>query len=633
VVGGYAAVFAAVAFALTRPVLLVNDGQMYFEMARSMRHGTLEFWNGLDVVDSPELWMQNSVKQGPHLFAKYPPLYGVIAAAPYAWFGVRGLYLLNATGFVFAVLGFHELARRVIGPRRALVTTLLLPFGVPLVPYMLMEMPHLVALAPVLWAIALWDDALRSEGPRRAGCVATAAGLLAGLAFGIRIQDVVLALPLCVVAFFHSRHRAAVLTGLLGGLGACVGAVAAFNLARFGSPNPFSYGPHEGALGAPVVEERLSFFLRPARVTVIALVVGGLLAGRRWGGKAPAALVLLFGAIVVVAVAPVRTIALGMAATLASTTLNAGIAGPGWYAPDTTLGWIDKALLSSTPFAALGLAGAVASAARPAPPIRTVLGWMVISLLLFLSVRDPDPRTERGVVGFMSLSPRYLVEIMPLLYLLAWERLRSVRFGAAHLVTGLLAGALLFAYMRSTGPGDGAPPKRVLILTAPIVAAALLVLVDRVAAGPARTAALATLVALTHGYAAACIFAEDATCLRGMAATYERWGQRVLAAMPEPEVALVGWRYAKDAVFHVRASKLVVIVDPSVDDGATLPSTLDALVARGMTPYYFGLGLERVLPRLAGRYRAVLVLGDPLLWRLEGAGATTSPSLPRGRPL
>ena len=81
-VAAYASIFAVTAFAVTRPVLLVNDGQMYFEMARSMRHGSLEIDNGLDIVDSPELWMQNSVKLGRHLIAKYPPLYAVLSVGP-----------------------------------------------------------------------------------------------------------------------------------------------------------------------------------------------------------------------------------------------------------------------------------------------------------------------------------------------------------------------------------------------------------------------------------------------------------------------------------------------------------------------------------------------------------------------
>jgi hypothetical protein len=617
-VAGYAGVFAAIAFALTRPVLLVNDGQMYFEMARSMRHGTLEFYNGLDLVDSPELWMQNAVKRGPHLFAKYPPLFGVLAAAPYALFGIRGLYLLNAVGFWFAVLAFHEIARRALGPSRALVATALLPFAVPLVPYMLMELPHLVALALFLWAVVLWDDARRSDHLGHAARSAVLAGLLAGFAFGVRIQDVVLAFPLVAIGFFHSRHRRAVLGGMLAGFGACVLAIAAFNLQRFGSANPFSYGPHESALGAPVPEEGVSFFLRPAFVAWTVTVTGALLVARRCARAGAAWLCVLAASAVVVAVPSLRDVAHRSIAALASMTLNASVAGAGWSSPDTTLGWIDKALLSSTPFAVLGLVGVVAVTARRAPPLQTALGWMAVSLLLFLSARDPDPRTLRSTIGFLSLSPRYLVEIMPGLYLLAWDRLRNVRFAPVHLALGIAVAGALFEIMRSTGPDELVPAKTALILTGSIVAAALLASAYLARRSPAGAVALGALVALTNGYAAACIFAEDSRCLRGMAATYEQWGERILGVMPEPRVALVGWRFAKDAVFHVRARKPVIVVDPSVDEGAALASTLDALVAHGVTPYYFGLGLERAAPLVGDRYSAVPVLGDPLLWRLEG---------------
>jgi hypothetical protein len=617
-VAGYAGVFAAVAFAFTRPVLLVNDGQMYFEMARSARHGTLEFYNGLDLVDSPELWMQNAVKRGPHLFAKYPPLYGVLAAAPYALFGIRGLYLLNAMGFWFALLAFHAMAQRALGSSRALLATALLPLTVPLVPYMLMELPHLAALGLFSWAVVLWDDARRSDDGRRAARLGAFAGLLAGLAFGIRIQDAVLTLPLFAVGFFHSRRRGAMLGGMLAGFGACMIAVAAFNLQRFGNANPFSYGPNESVLGAPVPEEGVAFFVRPAFVAWTGIVTGVLLAARRCARTGAAIAIVVAGAVVVTAVPSLRDVARRSIGTLASLTLNAGIAGAGWSSPDTTLGWIDKALLSSTPFAVLGLVGVVTSAARRAPPLQTALAWMAVLLLLFLSARDPDPRTLRSAIGFLSLSPRYLVEIMPGLYLLAWDRLRSARFGPAHLALGVAVAGALFEIMRSTGPDQLVPAKTALILTGSIVAAALLLGAYLARRGPARAVALGALVALTNGYAAACIFAEDSRCLRGMAKTYEQWGERILAAMPEDRVALVGWRFAKDAVFHVRASRSVIVVDPSVDDGAELASTLDGLVAHGVTPYYFGLGLERAALHVEGRYRAVPVLGDPLLWRFDG---------------
>jgi hypothetical protein len=87
--------------------------------------------------------------------------------------------------------------------------------------------------------------------------------------------------------------------------------------------------------------------------------------------------------------------------------------------------------------------------------------------------------------------------------------------------------------------------------------------------------------------------------------------------MPEPRLALLGWHYAKDAVYHVRASKDVVTVDTGVDEASSVADTLDALVANGRVPYYFGLELDRVIPHLAGRYRVVPVLSDPLLWRFD----------------
>ena len=54
-------------------------------------------------------------------------------------------------------------------------------------------------------------------------------------------------------------------------------------------------------------------------------------------------------------------------------------------------------------------------------------------------------------MGFMSLSPRYLVEVLPGLYLLAWDALRRVRLGPAYLLAGAAAGVALFLFMHSTG--------------------------------------------------------------------------------------------------------------------------------------------------------------------------------------
>jgi hypothetical protein len=623
--GLYATIFAVAAFARTRPVLLVNDGHMYFEMARGMVHGSLEFGNGLDAIDSPELWMQNAVKIGRHLYSKYPPLYAFVGAAPYALFGIRGLYLVNAIAFVFALPAMGELARRTLGPTRGAFATSAAPWVLPLVPYMLMEIPHLVALAPFLWSIVAWDASRRAGTPRRALVFGAVAGALAGVAVGIRVQDIVLTLPLFGVGFSRSRRRRHALGGLGAGLGAVLGVIALLNERRFGTPNPFSYGPSNAPVGAPHLEERASFFLQPAVMTTFAIVVLVLVAARACRRVSRAWAIASAGVLVIALVPPLRTVGERMAASIASFLVNASVAGAGWSTPDTTHGWVDKALLASTPFLALGLVGAVVRVVRGGPPLLTALAWMSVALMLFLSVREADPRTERAVIGFLSLSPRYLVEIMPALYLLAWDQLRRLRFDRpqAVLLTGLalVTGVALFAYMVSTGEDDLVPAKLVLITTVSVASAGVLVMAWGVRWTRLGAWALVALVAVTNGYGLACAYGEDAPCLLAMPPVHERWGRRILAAMPEPRVALVGWRYAKDAVFHVRASKDVVIVDPSVDDVATLPETLDALVASGRTPYYFGLELDRVRPRVDARYRVVPVLDDPLLWRFDRIGA------------
>jgi hypothetical protein len=569
--------------------------------------------------------MQNAVKIGRHLYSKYPPLYAFIGAAPYALFGIRGLYLVNALAFVFVLPAMGELARRSLGPTRGFVATWAAPWVLPLVPYMLMELPHLVALAPFLWSIVAWDTSRRAGSPRRALVLGAVAGLLAGIAAGIRVQDVVMTLPLFGVGSCQSRRPRHTLGGLGAGLAAVLGVIALVNERRFGTPNPFSYGPSNAPVGAPHLEERASFFLQPAVMTTFALVVLVLVAARACRRASLAWATASAGVIVIVLVPPLRTEGERMIASVAAFLVNASVAGAGWSTPDTTHGWVDKALLASTPFLALGLVGAVVRVARGGPPLLTALAWMSIALVLFLSVREADPRTERAVVGFLSLSPRYLVEIMPALYLLAWDQLRGLRFDRpqAVLLAGLalVTGAALFAYMVSTGDDDRVPAKLVLITTASVVGAGMLVAAWGSRLTRVGACALATLAAVTNGYALACAYGEDAPCLLSMPPVHERWGRRILAAMPEQRVAVVGWRYAKDAIFHVRASKDVVIVDPSVDEVATLHETLDALVASGRTPYYFGLELDRVRPRIEARYRVVPVLDDPLLWRFDRIGA------------
>ncbi|MGO8998192.1 MAG: hypothetical protein ACLQVI_33140 [Polyangiaceae bacterium] len=609
----YGTLVAAIAFAFTHATLLVNDGNVYMEMARAMRHGSLEIANGLDVVDSRELWITHSVKRGLHLYAKYPPLYGVVAAVPFALFGLRGLYLVNAAALALAFPAFHLLARRILAPSRAKLATLLLPFGTPVVAFALMELPHLVAMTLVLWAAVLWDQSRLAGSEERAAWAGLAAGLLAGFAVGVRLQDVFVAIPLVAGSAFARRRGASVVATSAGFL-VCIGIICAFNVARFGSPNPFSYGPAE-AFGAPADEERPGYFLRPALFALALIGLVAVLAARRMKSARHAVLVVAGAGALVASLPSVREAAVRTLTTMASMTVNASIAGDGWESPYMTSDWMSKALVVGAPLLALGLVAVVRAVARPAPPLQTVLAWMALLLFVFLSQRDPDPRSGIGVVGFFSLSPRYLVEAMPIFYLLAWWLLAEVRLTRTDAAIGALAAAVLVLGLWWSGPCDRSPVKIAFLTNAPIVLGALLV-TSCALARRGLSRALGPLVALAHAVAFACVVAEDGRALAGFGSIGEKWGEQFLAVTPE-KVAVVGWQFAKDPVFHVRALRDVVTVDASVDDGASLADTLDAFVADGRAAVYFGLGIERCAASLAGRYRTVPLLSDPIVYRLE----------------
>jgi hypothetical protein len=607
----YGAVVAAIAVSFAHPVLLVNDGDTYMEMARSMRHGRLEVPNGLDVVASPELWLINTVERGAHLYPKYPPLYGVLAALPFALFGIRGMYLLDALAFAATVPGVYLLARRMLRPSHALTATLLLPFAVPLVPYLLIELPHLLSLAFVVGAVVLWDRSRRAREGSRAAWLGLGSGLMLGLAVGVRLQNVVAVVPLLGVGFFHARRARRTFVGMGLGLAPCLAAIGAINMQRFGTPNPFSYGP-------AIPEETAEYFLRPAFLGVTAVVVGALLAARRMRATRSATIAGALGLALLVALSPLRVVAGRMAATTASVLLNASIAGAGWATPEYTHDWMDKALLPSAPFLVLGLVGVLACCARRAPPLPTALAWLVVSSLLFLSVRDPDPRSGHGAMGFFFLNPRYLVDIMPALYLLAWRQVRGLRMGRRAVGLGVVAGAALLVRL-GTDVDDFSPYKIALLTDGSIALAALALLAYLARRSRFGAPALAVAVALTHGYAVACTLGEDSLAYATLGSLFEGWGRRASAATPE-KVALVGWGFAKDPVFYLRAEKTMVTIDAERDGAASLADTLDAFSQRGMVPYYYGYGVELedvVRPRLEGRYRPVEVLREPPLWRLE----------------
>lgn len=637
IVAVYAACVAWLAFDRTHGVVLVNDGEIYMEMAKQMAaRGSFEVPNGLDVVDSRELWTIHTIKLGAHLYAKYPPFYGLLAALPYAWLQIRGMYLLNAVSLVLVVLGYARLARRVLPEAFAFASTVALPFCVPLFPYALMELPHLPGAALLVWALVAWDASLAATGSRRACLLGGAAGLALGVAVGVRVHSFIAAPVLVGLAWLHAARRREATVGLVVPLVACFFALSVINHGRFGVWSPFSYGPPD-AVGAPIDIEQARYFLRPGYVaTVSALGVLLVVWARARRENLTASLGVSAAVVAVIAILPfARATAAHMAWTTASLIVNPMIATHGaWTDADMTSAWVNKALLESTPFLVLGLLAMAWCAARAKEPLLRAIALLCGGTIVFLSVRDPDPRTLAGVIVGFSLSPRYLAESLPLLFLLAMWSVRGLwpagRVGACLAAAAALAGAVgardVLGLFQSFD-NDYEPHKRWVLLVGSLGLAALVAATYALARaarafspgsrGAMACASLAWLpFVLANGYSAAATVAEDTHALRFIGAYYAWWTDTAARVVPDHSV-IVGRGRGKDGVFSIRQSRDVVFVDVEVDDGADVLRVLRAFVATGRPIFYFGLGMETIRDRVAAEFRWVRLVDNPPIWRLD----------------
>lgn len=612
----FALALAALGFALSHRAILATDGHMYLEMARGFAsNGTLEVHNGLDVRDSNDLVLTHSVKLGAHLYAKYPPLFAPLAALPVAWFGLRGLYLLDAAGLFAIIVSFHRLALRVLSRRRALLATLAMPIVAPLFPYALMELPHLVSAALVLGGLVACMRAIEEPNERRAIAFGLACGVLVGVGIGVRVQELFFATALVPAAWSFARHRIAI-AGQLVGLAACILAIAIMNHARFGSFNPFSYGP-AGVPGAPPAFATSAHVLQGRFLLAFAILAAGLLLARFARRMPP--LVVLVGALVLVAIAcfapTARSTLAWMGKSAFGFLVNANAFYRGWDIAETSFAWFDKPLLACSPLLVIGLLGCVVHSVRPAPPLIRASAWVGLSVIVFMSTRNPDPASDEAVVGYLSLSPRYLVELMPLLFLITAWTLRSVTITPAGVLAAAVAGAFV-AFLFVTTRDDFDPPRGALILFGSIALSLAIGVLTLARRWRGAKPLLATLALFGAFYGAGSTFAIDTVALFHLGANAAHWTQLVLDRTPDRFV-LVGWRYQKDGVLAVREQREVVIVDAAYENGQELAATLRAFRDAGWPIYWVSSEMERVRARIDPDFAPTPVPGAPLLWKLE----------------
>jgi len=178
-----------------------------------------------------------------------PPLYAPLAL-PFAYLGWRGLVLLNTLAFLVTIALVFVYARaHVARPRTGWLAAGTFALGGYAIEYALGLWPHMLSVAlttgAVLLASRAWNGASLAN--------ALGAGFLAGLAAGVRYQNLIVAGCLGLGLLVWSRRRLAAGWRFAAGASLPLLLSAIVNHARLGSWNPVSKGPGYLSTGAGVV--------------------------------------------------------------------------------------------------------------------------------------------------------------------------------------------------------------------------------------------------------------------------------------------------------------------------------------------------------------------------------------------
>jgi hypothetical protein len=412
------------------------------------------------------------------------------------------------------------------------------------------------------YAMGLWPHAL-SMALAATGAFATGrsiesgsrgfaagAGLLLGLAAGVRYQNVVVltAGAVALVLWHAHRKRALLVFALAAALP--LTASSAINHARLGSWNPISKGP--GYLDVPLVTDARTSLSDPFVMT--------------WA----------------------RVVDFSVRPRLTSRAFET------WLTHDPQTGahliqgvTLKKALLQSAP-------------------------WVIVPLLLFLMVwfrRSQVPGAARrqvqvlslvtaAVLGMfavagvgrddgMSYNQRYLLELLPLLAVgLGWAldgllpRSRWLAFG------GVLGAAAVLTILAAASVSSGDPPRlgvrtQMGLLRVPLILAGSLAvawMLARTGRRVGRTLALTTGMCLGWGLA---LHMADDTLASHRVRRYNMQRTAALASVLGDNSALVAYWWHKDPAIPLLFDRDIVVLDARADDGNDAPMLVRELLGQG----------------------------------------------------
>lgn len=239
-----AALIVALSLVLPAGTILIDEVIYALMVHEWVDHGRRVILNG-DlgfVTDASGMLLAKAAPEGPALLPQYPPLIADLGGPLFAAFGLQGLFLLNALGFVLGCGALGWVAWRVTGSRRIVLSAVLIQvFCTFSLQYAFAPWPHQMTTGLVMAAVALVVEGLRRPPGAALGLGATAGAVL-GVSIGVRVDGVLALLALVLVCLFVRPVRPWPILGLgLGVIGPMVW-VSLINLERFGIAHPFTYG-------------------------------------------------------------------------------------------------------------------------------------------------------------------------------------------------------------------------------------------------------------------------------------------------------------------------------------------------------------------------------------------------------
>ena len=532
------------------PSLFLVDDNNYLVNVLALREGRVTLANTEGLPPSAELLFfepgprSRTVTTTP-VASTAPPLYAPIAL-PFSWLRWRGLVGLSTLAYLVTTAIVFVYSRRVAADAStAWLAAGAFALGSFTIEYSLGLWPHTLSLALCTGGVVLAALAIENRSAR----LASIAGLLLGVAAGIRYQNAVIVVAVATGVFLMAKPRVRMLAAFAMAAAVPLTVSAFINHARFDSWNPISKG--KGYLGVPVLNDGGASIFEP--------------------------LVLFWAQVVDFSAWPPLV----------------GPISEGWVTYDPTTGahlmlgvTLKKAILQSAPwfilaFPLLGLAWTRRPGIPEAQRLPLRLFSLVTAAILVVFSMAGAARNDG-----LTFNARYLLELLPFgAMAFAWA-LDGQQLPRRPLLIGMGAGVLTVILVLVGIPARNANDgwlwtlRQLAVLKIPLVLAVVLagawILVRR---GFRAQKALAAVAGICLGWAFM-LHMDDVVASQRIRRFYQARTVKLAAVLPDRSAFIAWWGY-KHAAVPLLFERDIVILDAYADSGKDAPKLIRHLLEDG----------------------------------------------------